>query len=107
MGRLTSETSEMGRGASNAAFDCSDDIEIHGDKGVYYGGEWLDIEDCHNWQNPAGCATCPSNPLWQQPTPTTEVYDVVIIGAGCVGGAVARELAKWQLSVLVLEMSDD
>nr|ADH43008.1 hypothetical protein [uncultured SAR11 cluster alpha proteobacterium H17925_45G17] len=31
-------------------------------------------------------------------------YDVVVIGAGCIGGNVARALAKYQLSVLVLEV---
>jgi NADPH-dependent 2,4-dienoyl-CoA reductase/sulfur reductase-like enzyme len=30
-------------------------------------------------------------------------YDVVVIGAGCIGGAIARELSKHKLSVLVVE----
>ena len=34
-------------------------------------------------------------------------YDVVVIGAGCVGCSVARELSKYQLKVLVLEAEDD
>jgi hypothetical protein len=28
-------------------------------------------------------------------------YDVVIVGAGCIGGAVARELSKYSLRTLV------
>jgi glycine/D-amino acid oxidase-like deaminating enzyme len=28
---------------------------------------------------------------------------VVVIGAGCIGGAIARELSKHKLSVLVVE----
>lgn len=36
-----------------------------------------------------------------------EEVDVVIIGAGISGCGIARELAKYQLNVLVVEMSDD
>ena len=35
------------------------------------------------------------------------VYDVIIIGAGVVGGAVARELSRYRLSVLCLEKEAD
>ena len=38
---------------------------------------------------------------------TDTVYDVVIIGAGCIGGAVARQLSQFQLKVLWLEAADD
>ena len=34
-------------------------------------------------------------------------YDVVIVGAGCVGCSIARELSKYALKVLVLEAADD
>ena len=34
-------------------------------------------------------------------------YDVVIIGAGCIGSAIARELSRYSLSVLMLEAGDD
>ena len=34
-------------------------------------------------------------------------YDVVVIGAGVVGSAVARELSKYELSVAVLEKEED
>ena len=36
-----------------------------------------------------------------------EVYDVVIIGAGCIGGCIARTLSKYKLNICVMEMSDD
>ncbi len=34
-------------------------------------------------------------------------YDVVIIGAGCIGAGIARELSKTFCSVLLLEAADD
>ena len=34
-------------------------------------------------------------------------YDVIIIGGGAVGSAVARELTRWKLSVAVLEKESD
>ncbi|CQD23610.1 FAD dependent oxidoreductase [Mycolicibacterium conceptionense] len=40
-------------------------------------------------------------------TPTSDVFDVVVIGAGIVGSAIARELAGCQLSVALLEARDD
>ncbi|MER5972872.1 NAD(P)/FAD-dependent oxidoreductase [Streptomyces sp. NPDC002055] len=36
-----------------------------------------------------------------------EVHDVVIIGAGVVGAAIARELARYRLRIAVVEASDD
>ena len=35
------------------------------------------------------------------------MYDIVIIGAGVIGCAIAYELAKYQLDVLVLEKESD
>jgi glycerol-3-phosphate dehydrogenase len=35
------------------------------------------------------------------------VYDVVVVGAGCIGGAIARELSRYDLRVLLLESADD
>ena len=35
------------------------------------------------------------------------VYDVVIIGAGVIGGMLARELSRYRLSVCVLEKEND
>jgi glycerol-3-phosphate dehydrogenase len=37
----------------------------------------------------------------------TDVYDVAVIGAGVVGAAIARELARYDLRTVVLEASDD
>jgi len=35
------------------------------------------------------------------------MYDVIIIGAGCIGCAAARELSKYQLKVAVIEKLSD
>ncbi|NLM04357.1 MAG: NAD(P)/FAD-dependent oxidoreductase [Clostridiales bacterium] len=35
------------------------------------------------------------------------MYDISIIGAGVVGGAIARELSKYDLNICILEKSDD
>ncbi len=35
------------------------------------------------------------------------MYDVIIIGAGVTGSAIARELSKWQLRIAVLEKASD
>ena len=93
----------------------------HGVKGVYYGGDWVDIEDCDGstfLPDPSKCSGCPNNsPL--NPCPRSKSrhdgskdgkgkeYDIVVVGAGCIGGAIARELSKYKLSVLVLEAADD
>jgi glycerol-3-phosphate dehydrogenase len=34
-------------------------------------------------------------------------YDVLIVGAGCIGAAVARELSRYSLSTLWVEAADD
>jgi glycerol-3-phosphate dehydrogenase len=39
--------------------------------------------------------------------PQQDTYDVVVVGAGVVGCCCARELARWDLSVLVLEAGLD
>ena len=35
------------------------------------------------------------------------IYDVVIIGAGVIGGMLSRELSKYELSVCVLEKENE
>ena len=35
------------------------------------------------------------------------MYDVLIVGAGVVGSAVARELSRYKLSVAVVEKEND
>ena len=86
---------------------------VHGDGGAYVAGEWVDIEDCAEKFNVAGgsCDGC-SKPCPRSRSRTNAAkadgsYDVVIVGAGCIGAAVARELSKTTLSVLVLEAADD
>ena len=100
----------------------------HGVKGVYYGGDWLDINDCDGKFNiseelcSSGCTTTNSS---QPPCPRSmsrnaaaaaaaanddsnnTVYDICIIGAGCIGAAIARELSKYSLKILWLEAADD
>jgi len=34
-------------------------------------------------------------------------YDIVLVGAGCIGSAIARELSRYKLSVLLVEAADD
>lgn len=35
------------------------------------------------------------------------MYDVVVIGAGVIGSAVARELSRYRLKTVVLEKEED
>ena len=35
------------------------------------------------------------------------VYDVAVIGAGVVGGLIARELSRYRLSIVIVERSHD
>jgi glycerol-3-phosphate dehydrogenase len=87
----------------------------HGDGGVFYAGDWLDIEDCAGTftNNCDACeydSPCPrSQSRNATSTSSTDMalYDVVIIGAGCIGGAVARELSRYELRILWLEAADD
>ena len=85
----------------------------HGKGGVFYGGSWLDIEDCAESFNAAskncsGCdhqSACPRSQ--SRNYQALDAYDVLLIGAGCIGAAIARELAKYQLKVLWVEAADD
>lgn len=89
---------------------------VHGDGGAYVGGHWVDIEDCDKHYNmkssgcpDAGvkCAACPRSRSRHSAAKADGSYDIVIIGAGCVGSAIARELSKTTASVLLLEGADD
>ena len=93
-------------------------VRQHGVKGVFNGGEWLDIEDCDDVftnieKECSGCdvkGPCPrsrSRPNASSDKSKGTDYDVVIIGAGCIGAAVARELSRYELTVLLLEAADD
>ena len=37
----------------------------------------------------------------------TQIYDVAIIGAGAVGSAIARELSRYELNIILLEANPD
>src|SRR5262245_61311019 len=37
----------------------------------------------------------------------TQIYDVAIIGAGAVGSAIARELSRYELNIILLESNSD
>ena len=90
----------------------------HGVKGCYYGGKWVDVEDLTplievcKVQNSAKLNRSPSEQYPRSKSRNTSVkadgtYDVVVIGAGCLGASVARELSKTVASVLLLESADD
>ncbi len=89
---------------------------IHGSKGAFVGGEWIPIEECADKfyiQNGSGgdcsknCATCPRSRSKNSSAKPDGSYDVAIIGAGCIGSAIARELSKTTASVIILEAADD
>ena len=37
----------------------------------------------------------------------TQIYDIAIIGAGAVGSAIARELSRYELNIVLLEANPD
>lgn len=82
---------------------------------MYYGGHWVDLEDCANTFNPdpSKCSQCPTKSTCPRSKSRNAqisgdtVYDVVIIGAGCIGSAIARELSRYALKTLLLESADD
>ena len=89
---------------------------VHGSKGAFVGGDWVPIEECgdaFNITNGSGgscgndCAACPRSQSRRSAKRTDGGYDIVIIGAGCIGSAIARELSKTTASVLLLEAADD
>jgi glycerol-3-phosphate dehydrogenase len=96
----------------------------HGEGGVFVAGEWVPIENCADsaflcrekststkqYRNSivdANCTGCRRNRTRISRANSDGSYDVVIIGAGVVGGCIARELSRTQSSVLVLEAADD
>lgn len=94
--------------------------QVHGDKGAFVGGGWVDIEDCADYFNiqhgsdkrhaaecKGACEKCPRSRSRISAAKSDGTYDIIIIGAGCIGSAIARELSKTTASVLVLEAADD
>ena len=76
----------------------------------------MNIEDCAEHFNVKGgsggscggdCSTCPRSRSRHSSSKSDGSYDVVVVGAGCIGAAVARELSKSTASVLLLEAADD
>merc|ERR1719174_2338224 len=87
---------------------------VHGDGGAYVGGYWSPIEECKETFNMEGgsnekvpATPCPRSITRHSAAKEDGSYDVVIIGAGCIGAAVARELSKTTASVLMVESADD
>lgn len=84
-----------------------------GVKGAYIAGHWVDLEDLPE----SRCSQCPARsecPRSQSRNAAIStfskeevVYDVVIIGSGCIGSAIARELSRYSLKTLLLESADD
>jgi glycerol-3-phosphate dehydrogenase len=81
---------------------------LHGRLGVFCGGEWIPMNEApekwnHDIEEVVG--TCADTKRCKE-MPSDE-FDVIVIGAGCVGCSVARELSKFSLKVLVVEKADD
>jgi hypothetical protein len=72
----------------------------HGEGGVYYGGEWCALPCVPYSQGGVAAKTVVAPRSRSVAQLESEDYDVVIVGAGCIGGAIARELAKYDLKVL-------
>jgi hypothetical protein len=53
------------------------------------------------------CSTCPRSQSKHTSIKEDGTYDVIVVGAGCIGSAISRELSKTSSSVLLLEAADD
>lgn len=112
MGSMPSSSAVSDASAAPAA----DARRVHGDRGAYVGGDWVELEDCaelFNIKNGSesrcggDCRACPRSRSRHTSAKPDGTYDVVIIGAGCIGSAIARELSRTTASVLLLEAADD
>ena len=88
--------------------------EVHGEGGAYVAGHWVPLELCKEEFNIAGgsnektpAGPCPRSITRHSSAKPDGSYDVAIIGSGCIGAAVARELSKTTASVVMLEAADD
>ena len=88
--------------------------KVHGEGGAYVGGYWVPLSECDKKFNIKGgsnektaATPCPRSITRHSAAKPDGTYDVVIIGAGCIGSAVARELSKTTASVLMVESADD
>ncbi len=88
---------------------------VHGSGGAYVGGHWVPLDECADKFNiKDGSDTrvdlstpCPRSRTRHSAAKPDGSYDVAIIGSGCIGSAVARELSKTSASVIMLEAADD
>jgi L-2-hydroxyglutarate oxidase LhgO len=87
---------------------------VHGEGGAYVGGYWVDLAECPEKFNIKGGSNervpntpCPRSRTRHSAANEDGTYDVAIIGSGCIGAAVARELSKTTASVIMIEAADD
>lgn len=78
------------------------------------GGYWVPLAQCDAKFNVEGGSnermeesTCPRSITKHSAAKEDGTYDVAIIGSGCIGASVARELSKTSASVIMLEAADD
>lgn len=88
--------------------------EVHGENGAYVAGYWVPYDDCKTEYNIKGGSNenakdgpCPRSRTRHSSEKPDGTYDVAIIGSGCIGAAIARELSKTTASVVMLEAADD
>jgi len=88
--------------------------EVHGEGGAYVAGYWVPYDNCDEHFNIKGGSNelvpdepCPRSRTRHSAAKADGSYDVAIIGAGAIGAAIARELAKTSASVVMLEAGDD
>ena len=103
-------------------------MEKKGVKGPYYAGHWVDLEDCAGTfqPNPSDCSGCPTRSTCPRSRSRNadiiiddddahrpigggddSVCDVVVVGAGCIDGAIVHEISRYDLRILLLESADD
>jgi glycerol-3-phosphate dehydrogenase len=88
--------------------------KVHGEGGAFVGGYWVDLKDCPEEFNIRGGSNertprtpCPRSRTRHSAAKADGTYDVAIVGAGCIGSAIARELSKTMASVVMVEAADD
>jgi len=88
--------------------------EVHGEGGAYVAGYWVPLEECGEKFNIDGGSNkrteetaCPRSATRHSAAKEDGTYDCIVIGSGCIGAAVARELAKTTASVVMVEAADD
>ena len=87
---------------------------IHGSKGLLSAGGFRSkrrrqvlINNGSGGDCSKKCASCPRSRSRRSAAKQDGSYDIAIIGAGCIGSAIARELSKTTASVILLEAADD